>query len=165
MNKKVKVTEYWRKGSRYVRPNITKWQIFIHKVKVFFKVLFWGVILMAILTGIFEAGNLLGPKTVIYTKQEVIKEVPVKAPIMEKIAKCESPTGHYGKNGQIVVRGNDNHTVDIGYLQINSYYWGAKATELGYNLWIEADNKAMGEWIYQNKGTEPWSSSKPCWNK
>ena len=147
-----------------IRPNMTKWQIFIYKVKRFFKVLFWGLVIAGVLITIYELGSITSNK-VIYTKQEVIKEVPIKAPIMERIAKCESPTGHYGKNGQVAVRGNDNHTVDIGYLQINSYYWGEKATELGYNLWIEEDNKKMGDWIYQNKGTEPWSSSKKCWNK
>jgi len=163
-NKKVKVTEYWRKKSRYIHPNMTKWQLFIYRVKVFFKVLFWGIVVMAVLIGIYELGAVTSNK-VIYTKQEVIKEVPIKAPIMERIAKCESPTGHFGKNGQVAVRGNDNHTVDIGSRQINSFYWGAKATELGYNLWIEKDNIAMGDWIYQNYGTEPWSSSKKCWNK
>lgn len=165
-NKKIKIVDYTRKGKkvRYEYLNLTKFQAFILKVKRFFKRLFVVVVLVGIVYGIFQLGSFFSPK-IIYTKQEVIKEVVAKAPIMERIAKCESPTGHYAKNGQVAVRGNDNHTVDIGSRQINSYYWGAKATELGYNIWIEKDNIAMGDWIYQNYGTEPWSSSKSCWSK
>jgi hypothetical protein len=162
--KKVKVT-YMGKRLKDIYPHATKWQVFKYRVRRFFIRVMWILILVGVVVGIFKAGSLLGPKTIIYTKQEVIKEVPIKAPIMERIAKCESPTGHFGKNGQVAVGGNENHTVDIGYLQINSYYWGEKATELGYNLWVEEDNKAMGDWIYQNKGTGPWSSSAKCWNK
>lgn len=147
-----------------IRPNKTKWQLFIYRVKVFFKVLFWGVVIMGVLIGIYELGSLNSSK-IVYKQKEVIKEIPIKAPIMERIAKCESPTGHYGKNGQVTVRANKNGTVDIGSRQINNYYWGAKATEMGLNLWIEQDNIKMGDWIYQNYGTEPWSSSKKCWSK
>ena len=156
---------YMGKRLKDVYPHATKWQVFKYRVRKFFIKLIWCAILALVVVGIFEAGRYLSPKAVIYTQQEVIKEVPIKAPIMERIAKCESPTGHYGKNGQVVTRGNDNHTVDIGYLQINNTYWGAKATELGLNLFVEEDNKKMGDWIYQNIGTSPWSSSMKCWNK
>lgn len=169
MKKKIKITDYTNKGkkTRYEYLYFTKWQIFILKVKKFFKDLIRLVILFGIAYLIYQAGGYFNPKTII-TEAEVIKEVPVKAPILEKIAKCENATGHYGKNGQVAVRGNvstKHNSVDIGKFQINSYYWGAKATELGLNLWVEEDNEQMAMYIYQNYGTEAWSASKGCWSK
>ncbi len=102
---------------------------------------------------------------VIYTTAEVIKEVPAKAPILDRIAKCESPSGHYDKTGQVVARGNKNSSVDIGKYQINNDVWGAQATKLGYNLFVEKDNEAMAHWIYENVGTGPWYLSAKCWSK
>lgn len=147
-----------------IRPNMTKWQIFLYKVKRFFKVLFWGIMVTLFLVGVYELGNYYGDTKVIYTKQEVIKEVPIKASVLERIAKCESPTGHW-KDGQVVMSSNTNHSVDIGKYQINNKAWGKKATELGYNLVVEKDNEAMAQWIYTNRGTEDWYSSKSCWMK
>ncbi len=149
---------------RDVYLNKTKFQIFKYKAKRFFKRLFITVAVLAIVIGIYKLGGLLNPATV-YTKAEVIKEVTVKAPILDRIAKCESGNRHYDSNGQILVKGNVNKTVDVGRFQINNYYWGAKAKELGLDITREEDNRKMAEWIYENKGTEPWSSSKPCWNK
>jgi len=167
--KKVKIVDYTRKGkkTRYEYLRLTKWQVFKLKVKNFFKILFRMIIIGLIAYGIFQAGAYANPKTII-TKAEVIKEVPMKAPILEKIAKCESLTGHYAKNGQVAVRANASKThnsVDIGKYQINSYYWGAKATEMGLNLWDEKDNETFAIWLYGEKGSEPWSASKKCWNK
>lgn len=166
MNKKVKITDYTRKGkkTRYEYLNLTKWQVFVLSVKRFFKRLFWLSVIGLAILGIFEAGRYVNP-TVVYTKQEVIKEVEARIPLLDRIAKCESGGTHYGKNGQVLVRGNTNKTVDIGKYQINSYYWGAKATELGLNLWNEKDNETMANYIIKNNGSEPWSATKHCWNK
>lgn len=164
MNQTKKVRLYIN-GERQkdVRPNMTKWQIFIYRIKVFFKVLFWGIVIMGVLVGIFEAGRYFYPATV-YTKQEVIKEVEVKAPVLERIMICESKGNHFDTNGQVLMRSNTNRTVDLGVAQINTV-WFAKATELGYDLTKEKDNRAMANWIYRNVGTSPWSSSSKCWNK
>jgi hypothetical protein len=139
----------------------TKWQVFKYRVMVWFR----RLVLLSILGGIgwfvFTMGSLLNP-SVVYTKAEVIKEVPIKAPILEKIFVCESGGKHFDKNGQVLMRSNTNRTVDIGIAQINTV-WFAKATELGYDLTIEKDNRAMAQWIYENRGTEDWSASKKCW--
>jgi len=166
-NKKVKLIDYTRKGKKttYMYLRLTKWQIFKRKVKRFFNNLLWLIVMASIVYGIYQAGAYFNPKTII-TQAEVIREVPMKAPILEKIAKCESGGKHYGSNGQVIVRGNvgvGHNSVDIGKYQINSYYWGAKATELGLNLWVEEDNEAMAMYIYQEKGTEAWSASRKCW--
>ena len=109
-------------------------------------------------------GSAYIPRTV-YADREIIKEVEVKAPVMERIAKCESGGKHFAPSGQVIVNVNNNKTYDIGKYQINSI-WNKKATELGYNLYIEKDNEAFAMWLYRNYGSEPWSASKAnCWNK
>lgn len=104
------------------------------------------------------------PKTVIVEKPVTV-EIVAKAPVLDRIAQCESGNTQYAKNGQVLLRANDNGSVDIGVMQINNAIWGAKATALGYNLFIEADNRAMAEYIYQNYGTSPWVLSSHCWTK
>lgn len=98
-------------------------------------------------------------------EKEVVVEVPRNAPVLARIAQCESNKSHYGKNGQVLVVGNTNKSVDVGYYQINMQIWGAKATELKLNLMVEEDNKKFGEYLYATLGTEPWVWSKKCWNK
>jgi len=108
----------------------------------------------------------------------VIKEVVAKAPILEKIAQAESHKSHYctealvkasmcrkSEIGQVLARANSDKvmSIDVGYYQINLYYWGDKATEKGLDLFDEEDNKKMGEWIFQNYGSEPWNSSGKNW--
>lgn len=96
--------------------------------------------------------------------------VQAPAPVLDRIADCESGNGgkkgtatHY-RNGQVLIMPNTNKTVDIGYYQINSI-WNKKAAELGFDLTKEADNKSFGRWLYANYGTEPWVYTKSCWNK
>ena len=85
-------------------------------------------------------------------------------PVLERIAKCESKSGHYAPSGQVVMSANTNGTVDVGQYQINTV-WFKKATELGLDITKPEDNKKMAEWIYKNVGTGPWSASSNCWNK
>lgn len=137
----------------------TKWQIFKVKTKNFLKRLFWTILILAIAWGIYEAGSIKDPKVV-----EVEVKVEEKAPVLERIAKCESPTGHF-KNGQVALYGNKDTSVDIGKYMINSRIWSAKATSMGLNLMVEKDNETFAKYLYQNYGTEPWKWSKGCWNK
>jgi hypothetical protein len=92
-------------------------------------------------------------------------QVESKSAVMERIAKCESGNRHFDTNGQVVLNGNKDGSVDVGRYQINSAIWGKKATELGYNLTKEDDNTSFANWLYKNYGTEPWYPSKKCWNK
>lgn len=101
--------------------------------------------------------------------EAIVMEVFKETPVLNRIADCESGNGtpgsasHFDKNGQVLMVGNKNGTVDVGKWQINEYYWGDKATELGYDLTIEEENKKMAEWIYAHKGTSDWDLSKKCW--
>ena len=113
--------------------------------------------------GAFQLGtNMSGSTT--YAVQEKIVEVPKKSPVLERIAHCESNNMHFGKDGQVVYNANNNGSVDVGRYQINSV-WNKKATELGLDITKEKDNEAMATWIYENRGTEDWYSSKKCWQR
>lgn len=126
-------------------------------IKWFFK----KVLMLGFIVGAVYVAFLVG-----VNKPPVIKEVVADTgipPILTRIAKCESPTGHF-KNGKVVFSRNTNGTTDIGKFQINTI-WLPQAAELGLNLAIENDNEAMAEWIYANRGTGDWSSSANCWRK
>jgi len=111
------------------------------------------------------AGSRLMPVTV-FAEKEIVKEVQGHAPVMDRIAKCESNNSHIDpKSGQVYTKANKNGTVDIGKYMVNEYYWGKKATELGLNLTNEADNEKMAYYIYYQNGTDAWSASAKCWNK
>lgn len=147
-----------------IYPHATKWQVFKYKVRRIIRMVFGFCLIIAVLLGVYKLGGILSPAT-IYTKAEIIKEVPIKAPVMDRIAMCESQASHTDKNGQVQLNANTNGSVDIGIYQINNKAWGKKATELHYNLMVEQDNRAMAQYIYETHGTEPWYSSKKCWNK
>lgn len=147
-------------GKRY-----TKWQLFKIRVKNFFKkVLFWSVVIIA-LASVVQYFRWAYPTTI---TKEVVKEVlinqEIKYPVLDRIAQCESGNKHFDKNGQVMLRGNTNKSVDVGVFQINSL-WFAKATELGLNLTVEKDNREFATYLYKTYGTEPWVWSKKCWNK
>jgi hypothetical protein len=124
-------------------------------------------IVLSVIYAIYFFGKLNGTSTIYKSNvevKEVIVEVTKKSQVMERIAKCESSTGHYGPSGQVIFNANNNGSVDVGKYQINTV-WFKKATELGYDLTVEEDNEAFAMWIYDNRGTEDWYSSKKCWNK
>jgi hypothetical protein len=83
-------------------------------------------------------------------------------PVLQRIIKAESGGHQFGPSGQVLVRANTNGTVDMGIAQINTV-WFKKAHELGLDLTKEEDNIKMAVWIYENKGTGPWESSRKNW--
>lgn len=120
--------------------------------------------------GFFYAGQELRPEV------SHAEPTTVIAPILQKIAKAESHSSHFctaelikvglcakGERGQVLTNPNTNGTVDIGKYQINTYYWGAIAADMGFNLTLEADNEAFAIWLFENYGSEPWSASKNNW--
>jgi soluble lytic murein transglycosylase-like protein len=97
---------------------------------------------------------------------ETIKELSdtykVSAKLAEKIIYCES------KNDPSAVRKNRTKdgeiwSEDIGYFQINSYYWRTKMKSMGWDLDNPRDNLEVGFWILKNYGSVPWNWSKSCW--
>ena len=85
------------------------------------------------------------------------------APIMAKIAYCESRYRQYDTDGSIF-RGKVNDQ-DVGIMQVNEYYHSATAEKLGLDLYTIQGNVAYARYLYEKEGTRPWSSSEPCWGK
>lgn len=54
-------------------------------------------------------------------------------------------------------------STDIGYWQINDYYWGSFFKKMGLDIHNPDDNLRAGFWILQHDGTQPWLWSKKCW--
>ncbi len=118
-----------------------------------------GLLAFAILIGLYFNWAGTPVKKVEAEVKTVATSTPVVVPpILQKIAKCESKTGQY-KDGQVTI----NATLDLGKFQIN-HVWFQKAHDMGYDLSKEEDNTKFAIWLFENKGTSPWSSSANCWN-
>jgi len=142
----------------------TKWQVFKYRfVKMVRKVAIASFII-GLVYGSFHLGRKTTQPEVVFADREVMVEVEKESPVLKRIAVCESGGSHYNKDGQVIMRANTNGTVDTGKFQINSV-WNKKAGEMKLDLTKEADNETFAKWLYANKGTEPWYSSKTCWNK
>lgn len=138
--------------------------VFKYRLAKFMRKLFViGLGVGAVVSG-YQVAEWTATPVTVYADREVPVYVSKEAPVLAKIAKCESNDKHTGKAGQVLISANSNGTVDVGKYQINSV-WFTKATELGLDLTKEADNKKMAEWIYENRGTEDWVYSKACWQK
>lgn len=157
------------KVNHYGRRVNGRFDSFKAQVRRIVRVAFIGAVTIGVLAAVFFIGAATYSTSTSSVEAAVVTKV-AEAPVLDRIADCESGNGtpgsasHY-KNGQVVLRANTNGTVDIGKYQVNLTYWGKKATELGFDLTKEADNKKMAEWLYANKGTGDWSSSAHCWNK
>lgn len=141
-----------KKGAR-----TRKW----NKRKAYIKSRF--VLIIAGTVAVLLASTWYTPTPELHYVQEVKAEEEEKMPaVLKRIAQCESGDTHYDSNGQVLVRGNKNRSVDVGRYQINSV-WFEKATELKLNVFDEEDNQKMAEWIFENRGTEDWYLTKKCW--
>lgn len=149
----------------YKRDKIGRYSSFKSLVSKVWRFIKWSVVASAV---VFGAGAFGAAFYSTSTVTATTTTVNAPAPVLDRIADCESGNGTKGSakhylNGQVLLRANTNATIDIGKYQVNLTYWGKKATELGFDLTREADNKAMAEWIYANKGTGDWSASQKCW--
>lgn len=92
-----------------------------------------------------------------------VREYYKDTPILAEVARCESTFTQFNKNGK-VMRGTEN-PADVGLMQINEYYHAEPAKKLGYNIYSVEGNLAYAKYLYNKKGTAPWSASSPCWGK
>ena len=162
--KPVQVKSYTSKGHKTVYLYETWVQRFWRKTKLYTRLGLWStaVIGFAMLTGaILVKQNM--PVKVLGIENTVVIESKELSPVLIRIAHCESNKKHF-ENGQVLVRANKNGTIDKGIFQINSV-WDKQATKLGLNLMVEEDNIAFAKWLYKNRGTEEWYSSKRCWHR
>jgi len=84
-------------------------------------------------------------------------------PVLVQIARCESHFRHTLADGS-VLRG-ERDTADLGVMQINTRYHGARAQKLGLDLRALEDNLAYARALYEKEGTDPWKASAACWNR
>lgn len=137
----------------------TLWSQTVHFISWLWRMFKIAVVIFAILAVGYGTSE-------IYHLSNTVSYVAVPqalAPVMDRIAKAESGNTHIAKNGQVLVHVNKNMTTDVGVYQVNLQIWGATATKLGYDLFNEKDNRAFALWLYENKGTEPWTSSSKNW--
>lgn len=90
--------------------------------------------------------------------QELIKEAFPDAPIMLKVAACESGFLQHAYNPT-----NDSH--DGGVFQISQKYHGQQMEKLGLDPYDVKDNIAYARILYDRNGLRDWSASKHCWSK
>lgn len=153
-----RLCEAYPYGARWYQRLVWK---AIEWIKLGLNLLCWAGISGSVGYLIFISGWYARPLEVKAIDRVASEEIPA---VLQRIAKCESGSQHFDpKTGQVRTEPNKNGTVDIGYYQINETYWGKKAKELGLDLTREEDNKKMGQWIYENEGTGPWSASAKCW--
>ena len=146
------------KEMRSIYPHATPWKVFKYKCYRAYIITRNLAFVALFAFGFYSVGVINTPVV------EAEKQIEPNAPVLTRIAQCESGNKHFDKNGQVLLRSNTNKTVDVGRYQINSV-WFAKATELGFDLTDERDNEAFAMWLYKNRGTQDWYSSASCWNK
>jgi hypothetical protein len=123
------------------------------------------VIVLTIAAAIYVSGiigSIYGTPTIVQAPIVAIAETKIPA-VLQRIAKCESENKQFKANGDIV-RGKVNPN-DVGRYQINELYHYDIARKMNMDIFTEAGNEAYALYLYQTQGTEPWSSSKKCWNK
>jgi hypothetical protein len=84
-------------------------------------------------------------------------------PVLAEVAKCESTFRQFDSHGH-VVRGKVNPD-DVGVMQINTFYHGEKADQLGYDLYTIDGNLGFARYLYGKYGSDPWVHSSKCWKK
>jgi len=97
------------------------------------------------------------------TLEAYVREYFIETPILAEIARCESTFRQLDKDGK-VLRGVVNDS-DVGLMQVNEYYHGKKASDLGYDLMTVNGNLDYAKYLYEKEGVAPWSASAKCWKK
>ena len=95
------------------------------------------------------------------TLESYVREYFKETPILAEVARCESTFRQFNTKGE-VIRGMVNKS-DLGLMQVNEYYHGKKADELGFDLETIDGNLAYAKYLYDKEGLAPWSASAKCW--
>lgn len=95
------------------------------------------------------------------TLESYVREYFIETPILAEIARCESRFRQLDKTG-VPLRGEVNKS-DVGLMQVNEYYHGEKASDLGFDLTTVDGNLAYAKYLYNKEGTAPWNASAKCW--
>lgn len=96
------------------------------------------------------------------TEIDVIKRYFGKdAPLMIKIARCESQLSQTNKDGS-VLKGQIT-PLDRGLFQISLKYHQKELDELNLNVAVLDDNVHFAHILFERNGTSDWLASKGCW--
>ena len=95
------------------------------------------------------------------TLEDYVRGYFAETPILAEIARCESRFRQVNNDGT-VLHGIVNKS-DVGIMQVNEYYHGAKAKDLGFDLETVNGNLAYAKYLYDKEGGAPWSASASCW--
>ena len=95
------------------------------------------------------------------TVEEVVKDYFKDIPVLAKVAQCESEFRQFDKNGD-VLRGKVNQ-FDVGVMQINELYHLDRSKKKDMDIYTLQGNLEYARALYNDSGTAPWDSSKPCW--
>lgn len=95
--------------------------------------------------------------------QEEVEGFFADAPVLADIAKCESTYRHFDNNGQPLK--NSHGSSAIGVMQIMASYHEEPAKAMGYNINSLQGNLEYAKYLFEQKGTQPWASSKKCWSQ
>jgi hypothetical protein len=95
------------------------------------------------------------------TIKELVEDEFGRGHIMVAVARCESQYRQF--NDGAVLRGRVN-SKDIGIFQINEGYHLSIAVQKGHDIYTPEGNIAYARYLYDEKGTAPWSASAPCWD-
>jgi len=93
--------------------------------------------------------------------ESYVRQYFADIPIMIHIAECESTFRQLDKDGEI----HRSYTNDVGVMQINEDAHLETSTKEDYDIYTIQGNTAYARELYEKKGTQPWNSSKKCWNK
>lgn len=97
------------------------------------------------------------------TVKPALKEYFKDAPIMERVAFCESTHTQFISEG-VVHRGVANNK-DVGIFQINEKYHLKDSKKMGIDIYSIEGNMEYARHLYETQGLQPWSASRPCWGK
>jgi hypothetical protein len=142
----------------------SKWQVFKFRMIRRAKRVTLVLGAFCLLGWAYYFGSAFAPAKVQAVDKPVYIVATTTAPVMERIAKCESGGSQYDKNGQVVIQVNNDKTVDIGKYQINSIH-NPEAHRMNLDLTNPKDNETYARYIYENRGTSDWYSSRDCWSK
>ncbi len=95
--------------------------------------------------------------------EELVREYFKDNPELIAVAWCESRFRQVDANGEIH-RGAVNSN-DIGIMQVNLSYHAAEALKQNMDLYTLEGNMAYAKHLFDTQGLQPWSASKPCWQK
>jgi hypothetical protein len=87
--------------------------------------------------------------------KELILESFPDAPVMVRVAECESGLDPYADRAGL--------HVDVGLFQINQVHLNRLA-QLGLDRWDVYDNITYARMLYDAQGLTPWHMSKHCWS-